>query len=119
MVVREGLGVPHGCLRGTERHSRWSGRGQEALLKVWKGWEALPEVQEGSGRLPGDPAGVGMPSGRSRRPWRPAWCSGRGQVVLPEIRKELGGPPGGPGGVGRPSRRSGKSREAQLKVQMG
>ena len=116
MVVWEGSGVPSGCLRGAERHSQWSGRGREALPKVWKGLEALPEVQEGSGRLPGGSAVVGMPSRRSRRPWRPAWHSGmvrwssrrsgRDWEAHLVVREGWGGPPGSLGRVGRPKRRS-------------
>ena len=49
-----------------------------------RGWDALPEVQEGSGGSSRSLGEVEWHSGKS----------GRCQKTLPEVRERLGGPPG-------------------------
>lgn len=60
--------------------------------------EALPEVCNGSGGLPGGLGGVGRPIRRSGRSWE----------AHVEVQYMLRGPPGGPGLFRRPSRWSGR-----------
>ena len=101
-------GVPGGPSRGLEgpprgpggigRSSRRSGRAREALLEVW---EAIPEVQEGSGGPPGGPEQVGRPSWRFGPP------------------KNFGGPSGGSGVIANASQTSGKGRQALPEVWEG
>ena len=91
-----GVGRSFEGLGGVERPSRSSWRGWEALSEDWLettvppgGWESIPEGKEGSGGLPGAPAGVS-----------------RGREAFPEGRQGSRGLPAGPGKIGSPYRRA-------------
>ena len=71
-------GLPEG-LGGVSRPYWRSGRGVEALPKVW---EALPDVWEGLGGPPGGPEGLSRSSRRFKRPSR---RFGRDPEALPEV----------------------------------
>ena len=95
------------------------------------GREALPEVREWSGGLPGGPGVVGWlfrgsDSGGEALPEVREWSGGfpRGPGVVgsgrethPEVRESSRSPPGGPGVVGRYSRMSESGQEALPVVQ--
>ena len=110
-----------------------SGSGQETLPDVPEGWEALPDVRQLSGGLPGCLGGLADvqkcaedPSGSSGGFGSPSQMSRSGrkslpnvQEALPEVREALldvrewlVGPPGCPGVVKRLSRMFKSGQEA-------
>ena len=63
--------------RKSEKLSRMSGSGWEALLDVREYREALSDVREWSGGPPGCPGMVG----------RPSWMSSSGREALSDVRE--------------------------------
>ena len=61
---------------------RMSGSCLETLPDVPEGWEAIPDVRQLSGGLPGCPGVFGRPSRMSERPTRMPWS---GQETLPDV----------------------------------
>ena len=85
---REELEGPPGRPGWVDRPSKRTGRGWEALLESWEG------------------------SGRKEEDGRPLQRAGKGHESLPESQEEFGSPPRGPAEVLRPFWRAGRVREA-------
>ena len=96
------MGGPHGGLGEVGCPSWSSGKGQEALPKIWEcsgippkhpeiqEWsKALPEVRDVSCVPPGGEGGVGKPSQRPGRGRMSLLRSGKGQEALPKVREGL------------------------------
>ena len=73
-----------------------SGYYQVALLMSGSGREAILNIREWSGCLPGCPGALGSPHGCLGVVGRPSWMSGSGREAIPDVQEWSGDPPGCP-----------------------